>query len=200
LPTGRRPFWAVYIYVTHTATVAGKAHRRVCCVGCSKDYAFELYREAAGGGHSPYGLSSNRASRAASKRAKATLARTLDEAVEPVSCPNCGIYQPDMVQVLQTRLGSKCDPNKWASMRAVIPWETAWHELRSFDTLEMYERFVDIWPSHSSLAEDRIRELRHPVLRKSASFVFWLLWGVVTLVAASFFVVLPMARHFLRVE
>lgn len=187
----------MYVYVTHTATVGGKASRRLSCVGCATEYAYEVTREATGGGHSSFGLTNSSAALKASERAKSKLAEALDEAVEPVSCPSCGIYQPDMERVLRARLGPSCDPNKWASMRASVPWELVWREVSATDTLEMYERFVDMWPSHAVLAEDRIRELKHPVLRKSASILFWLVWSAVALVAVALFVVLPLLSRYL---
>jgi hypothetical protein len=172
-----------YFWREYTATVSGSVRRRVRCVGCSHEYGYDVWRVAAGGGHSPFHLTNATAKLAAKERAHSNLVRTLDEAIEPVFCPVCGIYQPDMVHLLKNRLGPKCEPNKWASLRATIPWETAWREVRAADTIELYERFVEMWPSHGVLAEKRIRELKHPVLRRALSGIFWIVWGSVVMIA-----------------
>jgi hypothetical protein len=119
---------------------------------------------ADGGGHSPYFLTNASAARGARERADANLKRALDSDIEPAFCPACGIYQPDMVNLLRKRLGRKYEPNKWASVRTTIPWETAWREVQADDTLALYKRFVEIWPGYHGLAEKRLWELKHPVL------------------------------------
>lgn len=185
-----------YIYRTYTATVSGSVLKRVRCEGCSSEYGYELQRTALGGGHSPFWLNNAGAARAAHERARANLSRALDQDIEPVFCPKCGLFQPDMVALLRKRLGPKCEPNKYASMRATIPLETAWREVRSVDEIQLYRKFIDIWPAHSWRAEERIRELKHPLLRRVLSISFWSFWGVAAF-AAAMLVVLPVIGPYL---
>jgi hypothetical protein len=173
-----------YFYRTYTAAVSGSVLKRVRCTGCSSEYSYELRRTALGGGHSPFFLNNSGAALAADQRARANLARALDQDVEPVFCPVCGLYQPDMVALLRKRLGPKCDPNKYSSVRASVPVETAWREVRSANEISLYEKFIDIWPAHSGRAEERIRELKHPQLRNAASLLIWGLWGAAVVAAA----------------
>ncbi|CCE03031.1 hypothetical protein BRAS3809_6860027 [Bradyrhizobium sp. STM 3809] len=83
-------------------------------------------------------------------------------------------------------------------MRAKIPWQAAWGAVRSKDTLAHYQRFVEMWPSHYALAEDRIRELKHPVLRRVTSGVFWFAWGVLAVGAAAVVLIVPLVDRFAR--
>jgi hypothetical protein len=180
-----------YFYRTYTTTVSGSARKRVRCEGCSMEYGYEMRRIAQGGGHSAFGLTNSGAAAAANERARTNLAHALDRDIEAVFCPKCGLYQSDMVALLRKRLGPKIDPNAFASVRATIPVEIGWREARAADELALYQRFVEIWPGHSSYAEQRIRELKYPTLRRTFRVLFWSAWGLaaltaVTLVAAPF--------------
>lgn len=175
----------LYAYRTYTASVSGDVRQRVRCVECSLEYEYILRRRAYGEGHSAYFLANERASQLAEERARANLLRALDDEIDAVFCPACGIYQPDMVNLLKKQFGSKCDPNKWASMRTTISWPVAWQAVSAADTLEMYTRFCEMWPTHSDLAADRIWELKHPVIfkvRRVLAGTFWILWAVAILV------------------
>ncbi len=146
----------LYAYRTYTASVSGAARRRVRCVGCAHEYDYVLQRSAYGGGHSAFFLANESASYKAKERAPANLAKALDEGVEAVFCPACGIYQPEMISSLKKQLGPKCDPNKWASVRTTIPVQVAWREVQKTDTLALYNRFVEMWPTQHALVADRI--------------------------------------------
>jgi hypothetical protein len=188
-----------YAYRTYTASVSGSTRRHVRCVGCLHEYDYVLHRSAYGGGHSAFFLANESASYKAKERARANLAKALDEGVDAVFCPSCGIYQPDMVSLLKRQLGPKCDPNKWASMRAKVPVQLAWREVQAADTLLMYSRFAEMWPTQHALVADRIWELEHPtlvILKRGLSLGFWLLWGAVALTIVALFVVLPLLAHY----
>jgi hypothetical protein len=76
-----------------------------------------IWREVQGGGHSAFYLNNAGAEASAQVRARANLTRALDEAIEPVHCPRCGIYQPDMVRILRKQHGKRYEANKYASER-----------------------------------------------------------------------------------
>jgi hypothetical protein len=107
----------LYFYRTYTATVSGSQKRRERCAGCSCVFEYVITREVQGGGHSAFHLNNTGAAESAKTRARANLNRALDEAIEPVHCPTCGIYQPAMVRVLRERHGKQFDPNRYASAR-----------------------------------------------------------------------------------
>lgn len=175
-----------YFYRTYTATVSGSTTRRERCAGCSRVFEYVIKRTAAGGGHSAFWLNNAGAAVSADTRARSNLQRMLNEAVEPVPCPTCGIFQPNMVAALRQQLGKQCEPNKYASERIAIPAASAWRDACSANTVQAYRKFIEVWPTYSWHAEQRIREIKHPILRKVTSSIFWIVWGVV----ASFFLLL----------
>lgn len=189
-----------YAYRTYTASVSGSARRHVQCVGCAHKYEYVLQRSAYGGGHSAFFLANESASYKAKERARANLAKALDEGIEVVFCPACGIYQPEMISLLKNQLGPNYEPNKWASVRTKIPVQVAWREVQKTDTLALYNRFVEMWPTHHALVADRIWQLKHPTLVKLKRLLglgFWFIWGIVALAALTAFVILPfLATHF----
>jgi hypothetical protein len=128
----------------------------------------------------------------AESRARANLKRALDEAIEPVHCPACGIFQPNMVRLLRERLGRKYEPNRYASERIAVPAANAWRDACAVNTIQAYNKFIEVWPTHSWHAQERIREIRHPLLRKVTSSIFWIMWGSV-----AFLFFLLMALSFL---
>jgi hypothetical protein len=175
----------LYFYRTYTATASGSTTRRERCVGCSRIFEYTIAREVAGGGHSVFMLNNAGAAASAQERARANLVRTLDEAIEPVHCPTCGIFQPKMVQVLRKRHGKHYDPNKYASERIAIPAESAWRTARAVNTKAAYVRFVEVWPTLDWQAKKQIKELRFPPhVRKFVSGLLWFGWTSLVLFAA----------------
>jgi hypothetical protein len=172
----------LYFYRTYTATASGSVRRHERCVGCSCVFEYSITREVQGGGHAPFFLGGAGAAEDARMRACANLKRALDEAVEPIHCPTCGIFQPHMVEVLRQRYGRQCKPNKYASERIAIPIRTAWRLACEANTVESYTRFIGVWPTWAWHAKQRIKELKYTDLRK----VFWIVWIAVALFIASF--------------
>ena len=176
----------VYLYRTYTSTVAGSRRKRKTCVGCSCSFEYTITRVAQGGGHSGFYLNNRGAAESAKKRAQANLVRALDEAIEPVPCPTCGIYQPDMVQALRERHGKNFDPNKYAAERIRFPTADLWRAACKMNTKEAYSRFIEVWPTLDSPAKRKIGELRFPpYLRKLASNILWIAWGALALFVGS---------------
>lgn len=172
----------LYLYRTYTATVSGSRKKREQCVGCSGVFEYVITRVAQGGGHSGFYLNNRGAAESAKTRAQANLIRALDEAIEPVSCPTCGIYQPDMVQVLRERHGKRFDPNKYAAERIKFPAASLWRAACKINTKEAYSRFIEVWPTLNSHAKKKIGELRCPPhMRKLVGRVSWVLWGALAL-------------------
>jgi hypothetical protein len=101
--------------------------------------------------------------------------RALDEAIEPVSCPTCGIYQPEMAaQVLREQHGRRFDPNEYAAERIKFPAARLWRAACKINTKEAYSRFIKVWPTLDSHGKKKISELRYPPhMRKLVGRLDW---------------------------
>jgi hypothetical protein len=166
-----------YFWKSYTSTVSGSTTRRVTCVGCSRVYEYPVSRTAAGGGHSPLFLTNAGAAEKARQRARANLDRALMEAIEPVHCPTCGIYQPDMVPLLRKHLGKNYEPNYYAKLRTGLSPEETWRAACKGNTIKSYTNFMQIWPTYSSFAKAKISELKYPPhFRKWVSRLAWVGW------------------------
>lgn len=131
----------------------------------------------------------------ARERANASLSRELRDSIEPVDCPTCGIYQPDMVDELRRRYGKTYDPNAYASERVRASALGAWRMALADDTIAAHKHFREVWPTATllvAMAEHRIKELnRPPLLRaifKLLPKLFWVLWGTIILLFAAIIV------------
>jgi hypothetical protein len=93
-------------------------------------------------------------------------------------------YQPEMVQVLQKKLGKNFDPNVFAKMRLVISPQEAWRAVCEVNTIRSYTNFMMTWPTHSADAKKKISELKYPPsLRKLGVGLAWAAWdGLILLV------------------
>lgn len=99
---------------THTATSRGAVWRSVRCHSCGSEYVYRLKRTSECKGFSFLWLDDEGARNRAAGRAKAVLERSLKEECDPVACPACGMYQPDMVRLLRTRKWSIA--SRWAML------------------------------------------------------------------------------------
>ena len=170
----------VYLYRTYTAKMSGSTTRRVQCVGCSRVFEYVATREVAGGGHSGFFMNNAGAAASAETRARDNLRRALNEAIDPVHCPACGIYQPDMLRILREQYGTLCEPNKYASERIAVPLADAWRAACATNTKEFYTKFMEVWPTQSWWAKDKIREIKYPpYLRVILSHYYWILWAAI---------------------
>jgi len=132
----------------------------------------------------------------AESRARANLIRALDEAIEPVHCPACGIFQPDMVRVLREQRGTRYEPNKYASERIAAPVADAWRAACAANTVESYTKFMEVWPTFSWHAEKQIKELKYPpLLRKLVSGVVWIVWGALVLFVIGIIAIVIASSH-----
>jgi hypothetical protein len=173
-----------YFYRTHTATLSGSVEKTERCFACSSTFCYEVRRTVAGGGHSPFGLTDAGAAAAAERRARDKLRITLEDAIEPVPCPVCGVFQPHMIAEIRRVVRSKdYDPNSFARERISEPIQTAWRRALAANNIEAYQAFAQVWPTHAHFAKAQIRELRFPVARKLLSYLFRVLWGAVALAA-----------------
>jgi hypothetical protein len=202
----------VYFWRSYTATASGSTTRRERCIGCSCVFEYTITREAAGGGHSAFFLNNAGAAASAKIRARANLDRALIEAIEPVHCPACGIFQPNMVSVLRERHGKRYEPNKFASERIAIPVADAWQAARAANTIESYTKFIEMWPARqegidvgdfvqqspgmfSWLAKQKLKEMKHPaIFGKLASGVLWIVWGIIFLLFIIYIFITVMDR------
>jgi hypothetical protein len=174
-----------YFSRSHTATVSGSITRRERCADCSCLFEYKIMRTATGGGHSPFFLTDATAKVAAQQRARINLSLALKEAIEPVHCPVCGKFQPDMVRVLRERHGDRYEANKYASERIAVPMQDAFRAACAANTKESYMRFKEVWPTYSEYVEYRIRALKYPRLKKWMSRIGWLVWGAIALIFAA---------------
>ena len=172
-----------YFYRTYTSTVHGSIRKSVVCTCCSNRFYYDVERRGIGGGHSPFFLNDTGAKVGADTRAREDLQKALRDAIEPVSCPVCGVFQEDMVSLLKSRLGGTADPNAFARERTLVPADVVWNAARKANTIEAYERFRIIWPNYAALADERINNIKFSGLRKLRSALFWLAWISIILFA-----------------
>lgn len=91
IPTGMR----------YTSRLEASEWRTVSCEHCPEEYAYKITREGTGSGRSVLFLDNDGARSRAQYEAEADLERQLSTAVEPVWCPRCGKYQPDMYGIIR---------------------------------------------------------------------------------------------------
>lgn len=139
-------------------------------------FQYVVTRKGYGGGHSPFFLDSIGARSRARTGANFNLELALKNAIEPVHCPRCGLYHPEMVQELRRLYGRRIDPNRFANQRLALPLERAWQLACSANTLEIYSKLIDIWPTLTWHAKKRLWQLSP--LRKAMSVFYWGFWGV----------------------
>jgi hypothetical protein len=132
-----------------------------------------------GNGHSPFLLNNFGAQQTAERRAKMALEKAFEIAVEPVHCPGCGMYQPDMVQELRKRFRVKFDPNERAADRLAAPFNHAAGRAVQANTIEAYEDLLRVWPVYANEVRHQLREIRNPVRRKVLKWVGWALWAAI---------------------
>jgi hypothetical protein len=72
------------------------------------------------------------------------------------------IYQPAMVRVLRERHGKGFEPNKYASERIAVPAATAWHAAGAANTVAVYTKFMEVWPTLDWQAKKQIKQLSYP--------------------------------------
>jgi hypothetical protein len=168
----------VYFGRTYAATVSGSALKRVQCAACNKVFEYILERSASGRGASHYFLNNAGAAERARQRAHVNLDRALSDGVDPVHCPECGIYQPEMVQVLRKKLGKTLDPNIFAKLRLAISPQEAWLAVCKENTVRSYTNFMMTWPTYSAEAKRKISELKYPPhVRRLGTRLAWTVWG-----------------------
>lgn len=95
--------YILYFGNQHSARVAGPSTRRVDCVRCGCHFEYPVEVVGVGMAHSPFFAFEREARRKALERAEDDLARRLDTEVVPLACPECGDYQPDMIELLRRR-------------------------------------------------------------------------------------------------
>ncbi len=81
----------------YTVTVSGALIKKVHCKQCQTEYFYVLKRTAQGTGTSLLFIDKEGAQSRASSRATAELRMKLERGVELVPCPNCGLYQDNMI-------------------------------------------------------------------------------------------------------
>lgn len=167
-----------YLGRTYTMTVSGSVSRRERCGYCSTPFEYNIRRNGMGNGHSPFLLNNSGAKQTAERRARKALEIAFAKAVEPVHCPRCGMYQPEMVGELERRFGVRFDPNEYADERVSTPFNVIWDKTNAANTVEAFEHFMRVWPVYADQANVRLRELRHPLRRKVLRVLWWAVWAI----------------------
>lgn len=85
----------------YTSTLSGSALKHVTCSYCGCQFVYQMKREASGEASSFLWLNNNGASYKATKIANENLSSKLQEEIDARSCPDCGMYQENMVQKLK---------------------------------------------------------------------------------------------------
>jgi hypothetical protein len=85
------------------AKVSGSTPKYVRCAECGCEYVYIMNRTGHGSESNLLHLSVAAAARKAEAQAAENLKRRLMHGLDPVPCPDCGIYQPDMVRALKHR-------------------------------------------------------------------------------------------------
>jgi hypothetical protein len=101
------------------ATAHGTVWKVLTCSHCRQRYAFELELETTGQVVGPPLSLSDEGAKLAQARAEENLSKMGRNVVIPLPCPNCGCYQPDMVERLRTE-GTSNAPVKAGLIIAVL--------------------------------------------------------------------------------
>jgi hypothetical protein len=80
-----------------TVTVHGSVLMTVRCQRCQHVYVYEMFRSEPGGSFSLFSLDIEGAAARGTVIAEAALRRSLEKGCDPVPCPECGTYQPNML-------------------------------------------------------------------------------------------------------
>jgi hypothetical protein len=87
--------------VKHVACVRGSVLKVISCQHCHQRFAYRVELEAEGHVIDLSYLDGQRSAEQALQKAQDNLLRKRDNAVLPVPCPNCGMYQDDMARSLK---------------------------------------------------------------------------------------------------
>jgi len=81
----------------YTATMTGSAWKPVTCSYCGCQYVYQIKRQATGKATSWLWLNNNGATNKARESATGILNDKLRNEIDAISCPDCGMYQENMV-------------------------------------------------------------------------------------------------------
>jgi hypothetical protein len=91
----------------YTTTLTGSAIKHVTCSYCGCQFVYQMKREASGEATSLLWLNNNGASYKSTKIANDKLNSILQEEIDARSCPDCGMYQENMVHKLKGKAWRK---------------------------------------------------------------------------------------------
>ena len=100
------PIW-IPVATRWVAAARGTVWKVVTCSHCQQRYAYQLELETTGQVVGPPLTFDTEAAKLAQARAEERLSKMARNVVTPLPCPNCGCYQPDMVERLRTEGTSK---------------------------------------------------------------------------------------------
>jgi hypothetical protein len=89
---------------THDARATAAAVREVVCARCRNPFFFILERTGRGRSQAAFFIGMKEADREAAGKARRNLEKKLVSEVDPVACPACRYFQPQMVATARGRL------------------------------------------------------------------------------------------------
>lgn len=95
------PFIWIPYGTKYTATVAGYVWKYVTCSHCGCQYVYALKRQATGEGTAMLGINKSGAAGTARQSAYEQLDDALSNEIGIFCCPDCGMYQENMVEKLK---------------------------------------------------------------------------------------------------
>jgi hypothetical protein len=91
----------IHIGTDVTVTVRGSVLMTVRCQRCQHVYFYEMFRSEPGGSFSLLSLDNEGAAAKGEAIAQVALRQSLEKGCDPVPCPECGTYQPNMLPQLR---------------------------------------------------------------------------------------------------
>jgi hypothetical protein len=90
-------------WIEYTTTVAIYQTRAVCCAHCGEKFLYDLKARGTAKENATGGQNRELAQGLSAARAREEANTLLNGAIDPVPCPSCGCYQPDMVLHLKKK-------------------------------------------------------------------------------------------------
>jgi hypothetical protein len=91
----------IHVGTDVTVTVHGSILMTVRCQRCQHVYLYEMFRSEPGGSFSLLSLDNEGAAAKGAVIAEVALRQSLEKDCDPVPCPECGTYQPNMLPQLR---------------------------------------------------------------------------------------------------
>jgi hypothetical protein len=112
----------------HDAKVTASAVRSSYCARCRKSFFYVLRRTGKGRAEAPLWIGQDAAAQKAANKAAASAQKQIATGADPVACPKCGLFAPQMVELARRALYSW----KKITLMFVIVWFVVANLIASF--------------------------------------------------------------------